>query len=242
MIGPEIISRQQAKARGLTHYATGKPCSRGHVGLRYVSTRQCIKCREPGSPYAEAQHQRRRLARLANPEKFRQYERAKRAADPEKYRELVQKYRTADPQRYRQYSRDAYAADPEKYRLYARKYRAADPQKYRDRDRTRRTESLVRRFLEWLKQSRLKPATPPWVDRTQLLVFWRNRPPGHHIDHIVPLRAITPEGYRVSGLNVLWNLQYLPAGENARKWNRLHHVTSDGLALPSVYLPRQPLP
>lgn len=40
----EIISRKEAKVLGLTHYFTGKPCSRGHLSLRYVTTCQCVEC------------------------------------------------------------------------------------------------------------------------------------------------------------------------------------------------------
>jgi len=40
----EIISRKEAKALGLKKYFTGKPCSKGHICDRYVSTFQCTCC------------------------------------------------------------------------------------------------------------------------------------------------------------------------------------------------------
>ena len=40
----ELISRDEAHRRGLTVYRTGKPCKRGHTGLRYVSTGACAEC------------------------------------------------------------------------------------------------------------------------------------------------------------------------------------------------------
>jgi hypothetical protein len=39
-----IIDYDAAKATGFKVYRTGKPCSHGHTGWRYVSTRNCITC------------------------------------------------------------------------------------------------------------------------------------------------------------------------------------------------------
>jgi len=41
----EIITREEAKGRGLKKYYTGKPCKRGHVGERYV-TGACVTCKK----------------------------------------------------------------------------------------------------------------------------------------------------------------------------------------------------
>ena len=40
----KIITRQQAIARGLTKYFTGKPCKRGHLSERYTLTSNCAQC------------------------------------------------------------------------------------------------------------------------------------------------------------------------------------------------------
>jgi hypothetical protein len=40
----EIISRDQAKELGLAHYFTGKPCKRGHIAERFVSSFGCSEC------------------------------------------------------------------------------------------------------------------------------------------------------------------------------------------------------
>ena len=72
-------------------------------------------------------------------------------------------------------------------------------------------------------------ATPPWISkehRREMREIYRNRPAGHHVDHIVPLKGAT-----VCGLNVPWNLQYLPAGTNmskgARYWPGCSHENMD---------------
>lgn len=39
-----IISKEQAKTMGLKIYRTGRPCTKGHTGWRYVSTNSCIDC------------------------------------------------------------------------------------------------------------------------------------------------------------------------------------------------------
>ena len=64
-------------------------------------------------------------------------------------------------------------------------------------------------------KARVKQATPAWADLAAIRAFYRNCPPGFHVDHIVPLNGKT-----ISGLHVLPNLQYLPATENLRKGNR----------------------
>lgn len=41
---PTIISRDDARARGLKFFATGKPCKYGHVSPRYTKTGVCSGC------------------------------------------------------------------------------------------------------------------------------------------------------------------------------------------------------
>lgn len=59
-------------------------------------------------------------------------------------------------------------------------------------------------------------ATPLWSQTDKIKEFYRNRPNGFHVDHIVPLQSNI-----VCGLHVLENLQYLSASENLKKGNRL---------------------
>lgn len=56
---------------------------------------------------------------------------------------------------------------------------------------------------------------PSWLTPVQRMVMNQMGlccPPGHSVDHIVPLRGIT-----VSGLHVPWNLQVIPKDQNSAK-------------------------
>jgi len=43
-----VLTKQQAKAMGLSIYRTGKKCRQGHSGYRYVSNSGCIDCKKDG--------------------------------------------------------------------------------------------------------------------------------------------------------------------------------------------------
>ena len=72
----ELISRAEAKAKGLTRYFTGKPCKYGHIEERVTSNLTCLEC-----------------DRLSSKERNRQY----RAKNPDKNKEAVRQYRTKHP-------------------------------------------------------------------------------------------------------------------------------------------------
>lgn len=65
-----------------------------------------------------------------------------------------------------------------------------------------------------IRYARLKDATPSWVSKKELRQIYANCPEGYHVDHIHPLKHA-----RLCGLHVPWNLQYLPASDNLKKYN-----------------------
>lgn len=56
---------------------------------------------------------------------------------------------------------------------------------------------------------------PLWANLKIIEEFYLNCPPGHHVDHIIPL-----SGKLVSGLHVIENLQYLLVKDNLSKSNK----------------------
>ena len=83
-----------------------------------------------------------------------------------------------------------------------REYQQANPEKIRG--------------LSTAYRARLRRATPAWVDAAEINRVREACPKGFHVDHIFPLA-----GENCSGLNVPWNLQYLPAAEHYKKGRRL---------------------
>jgi len=59
----EIISRKEAKDKGLLRYFTGKPCPHGHIAERYVSVGGCVECRgvKPTPSKEEQQREKKQI-------------------------------------------------------------------------------------------------------------------------------------------------------------------------------------
>jgi hypothetical protein len=163
----EIITRAEAKARGLKRFFTGEPCKHGHVAERLVSSRGCMECtrernrekRANDPEYVERERARER-ERYANDlewvERRRERQREKYANDPEfaeRQREYQREKRANDPEyaergreRMRKRYHEKYANDPEyiernreRAREYGREKRANDPE-YVERERERMRE------------------------------------------------------------------------------------------------------
>lgn len=63
----EIVSteRQNAKAKGLRKYFTGKPCKNGHVAERNTSNGTCCECFNANAARFRARHPERRRQQSA---------------------------------------------------------------------------------------------------------------------------------------------------------------------------------
>lgn len=186
------------------------------------------RAESPGGPRAERRARYERHKKVENARQC-EYNRANRARINENRR----RNHAANPEKARAYFRLDYAKNSERYSGYKRKFREANREKDRaGSKRWRQANPGKVRANELKRKFRLEQRTPAWVDMTELNTLYLVCPDGMEVDHIVPLDGITVEGYKVSGLHVLWNLQFLTKSANSGKRNRMR--PEDGIIATSV--------
>jgi len=204
-----------------------------------VCTRASVKRTADKNPEAA----RKRGAEWYAKNKERRLQKAKEwlAANPGKAAEYSARWSAKNPGKMNAAGREWYWKNRERALATDKAQREADLENFLIREResyTRNAKARSLRHKEWSAKNRDRISyyasarraavikrTPPWVSEEQLLEILRfftkarvlSEKTGieHHVDHIVPLR-----GRKVSGLNVPWNLQVLPAIENLKKTNR----------------------
>lgn len=188
------------------------------------------KARERGAKwYAENKERKNEKTRAwdaANPEKRAAISAAFRARNPEKARESWLKYyrenrekclakdkraREANLEKFLERERASYVLHAEKRKAKSKRWREANPEAVTMQAAVRRS-AIAKRTPSWLThEDYARMRTFFWL----ALLLRHATGVMHHVDHIIPLRGKT-----VSGLNVPWNMQVLPAVENLKKSNR----------------------
>lgn len=236
----EIITRADARERGLARFFTGRPCKHGHVDERYVSTLGCVSClrgRDKDRVYSAEERELRRKAvakyRSENKDKVRTSKAKYAAQNAERVAVKKRQHRLANLDRYKQLDRER--RDRKKDELsrwhveHRRKLRASDPvymMKHRIRSiissslhgggygKSTKTAAILgcswSEFVTHIERQFLPGMT--WSNRSK----W-------HIDHIVPLATATTEA-DVLALNYFTNLRPLWKLDNIKKGAKQTHL------------------
>lgn len=174
--------------------------------------------------------------REKNREKLREYQRQymqrRRLKDMEQTRLIgraqAKKRREKNPDAVRAYNREFYKKkkekSPEKVRLQNTIQRERHRENIREISRRWAANNPAKKHASVVaRRAAMLSAIPPWVDKSALVTIYEHcrkitHETGvqHHVDHIIPLRSKI-----VCGLHVPWNLQVIPAIENARKSNKM---------------------
>jgi hypothetical protein len=214
---PELITREEAIARGLKRYYTGIPCKHGHVTERFVSGWLCYGCTDANSKQWVEKNKARKDAvdaayRQENREALRAKKKARYDAD-DQYREHVKakarEWARANPERCAERVKEWGKAHPERIAEHNRKWAKNNP-------------GLCNFWSAQFRPS-VRRATPSWADPARILEFYElaakmTEMTGvpHEVDHVFPLG-----GDLVSGLHVHENLQILTQFKNRSKRNRM---------------------
>lgn len=110
----EVISKEQAKDKGLHVFFTGVACNHGHVCERYVRSGACAECSRAGY----------RKWREKNKDKAEEATKRWRANNKEKVRKQKREWKERHKEFWREYQRQYFKDHPEKNRANANQHRA----------------------------------------------------------------------------------------------------------------------
>jgi len=203
--GP-IVTRSAAKAADDVFYFTGRPCSRGHLALRYASSCECRACHAVNNSAWVSSH---REVRRAD-------DRKRYASNPEKYRAKSKTPRAkAYGARWYREHRDRVleqtsarvAANPELKRAQRQRYYLAHPERFKENSRN----NYARRkgAAGYHSQEQIRELIKKQRYRCANAVCRKNILDSYHEDHIVPLV--------LGGTNFISNIQLLCPACNLSK-------------------------
>lgn len=232
----EIISRKDAKAKGVRYYFTGKPCKHGHLGLRRVSETGCAQCSGIKLKKWRLKNRDKSKAidaawRTKNKEILRAQERARYAKNPAKYIAKTRRYyeknwddvrRKRIDYHYRSYQDDAVR---EKAQQRTRRWAKENPERARAWAVTGRRNRRAKEFDANGSHSPTDVAAIFLAQKGKCAYCRKKVKEKYEVDHIVPLAK--------GGANDKSNLQITCPKCNREKGSRdpLFHARMLGMLL-----------
>ncbi len=192
----EIIKRSEAKAAKLTRYFTGKACCHGHIAERAVRNGECAACAI----------ERLNTWRKKNPNV--------QAAHRKKHSILHRERELLTAKNWKLSHPEMAEALRVKKNLATVRWAKNNPHKRSANEAARRAAKHTTR-LPWLTMGHIFEMECIYRYCSALRFIGLE----YHVDHIIPLR-----GKMVNGLHAPWNLQVIPALENLKKGNKVHHA------------------
>lgn len=236
----DILTRNDAITSGDLFYFTGKPCNKGHMSHRYVSTFQCVECSKDhkrksiadgkDKKYYESNKssillkskeyrlknknsiaEKKKQYAEKNKDVIREYKKKYHVDNREKILEKVKTYCENNKDKVQQKSHEYRLRTKEKKAEYDRWFSSVNKD-YRNSLKTANRAKRIKRWVEWDTELTDLVCKEAYdlCDRLQLLTNHR-----WHVDHVVPLC-----GKKVSGLHVWNNIAVIPASVNLSKNNK----------------------
>lgn len=229
-----IISRKEAKQKGLKYYFTGKPCKKGHMSKRYIKNSCCYECNKQhrknwydGNPEYNKEYYEKNIEQLKqdwmkyyeqNKEQVSQYHKTYYKDNIIQCAKRVNIWYYNNLKKARQYSKDWRNRNPESPKQYYilnvkqifnrnKKWRKNNPHKVLEYSKLRNTR-LEQAIPIWYEESLVKQI---YLKRDELNRLWGTN---FVVDHIIPL---SPQDRSVSGLHCWANLQLLDSSLNSSK-------------------------
>ena len=238
----EIISREQAKERGLKRYYTGSPCRHGHLVERQTSDGRCIECRDINS---KIQYEKSREERLKRRKEYYQENKAKTLAkineyymnNKEEILEYKKKWYSENIDKIKILQKQYYEDNKEEISRYKKDWTEKNRDNLNEKRRCRyKTDEKVKmkvfmgRCVRDILVNKLKTTveilgyTPEDLvehleNQFDSEMSWDNYGVyGWHVDHIIPVDYYLKSGVTDPAIvNALSNLQPMWASENLSK-------------------------